>query len=225
MSKSGPSRGKKPRKQRHRAKGVFGQGSEVAGPLLRVALYARVSSPHQRTIAMQLRQLEEYAERRRWSVVARVEEVESGVKQRPGRESLLRAARRREIDVILVWRLDRWGRSLTDLVLTLQELQELRVAFVSLTEAFDLTTTTGRAMAGMVAVFAEFEREIRSERVRAGIEQARREGRHLGRPPTAALRADEVRELAADGLSKSEIARRVGIGRTSVRRILAEKTK
>jgi len=174
---------------------------------------------------MQLRQLEEYAERRRWSVVARVEEVESGVKQRPGRESLLRAARRREIDVILVWRLDRWGRSLTDLVLTLQELQELRVAFVSLTEAFDLTTTTGRAMAGMVAVFAEFEREIRSERVRAGIEQARREGRHLGRPPTAALRADEVRELAADGLSKSEIARRVGIGRSSVRRILAEKTK
>ena len=77
-------------------------------------------------------------------------------------------------------------------------------------------------MAAMIAVFAEFEREIRSERVRAGIEQARREGRHLGRPKTAALRADEVRELAAVGLSKSEIARRLAIGRTSVRRILAE---
>jgi DNA invertase Pin-like site-specific DNA recombinase len=86
------------------------------------------------------------------------------------------AARRRSRDVVLVWRLDRWGRSLSDLVLRLKELAELG-AFVSLTEAFDLTTSTGRAMAGMVAVFAEFEREIRRERVTAGIEQARRKGR------------------------------------------------
>ena len=222
MPKSTPSRGKKTLEFEHGEEGVFGQGEEAANPLLRVALYARVSSPHLQTIAMQLRQLEEYVERRRWNVVTRVEEVESGAKQRPKRDALLRAARRRQLDAILVWRLDRWGRSLSDLVLTLQELQELGVAFVSLTEAFDLTTPTGRAMAAMIAVFAEFEREIRSERVRAGIEQARREGRHLGRPKTAALRADEVRELAAVGLSKSEIARRLAIGRTSVRRILAE---
>ena len=77
-------------------------------------------------------------------------------------------------------------------------------------------------MAAMVAVFAEFEREVRSERVRAGIEQARREGRRLGRPRSASLQADEVRRLASEGLSKSEIARRLSIGRTSVRRILQE---
>ena len=82
----------------------------------------------------------------------------------------------------------RRGRSLSDLMLTLRELQELDVAFVSLTEAFDLTTSTGRAMAAMVAVFAEFEREIRSERVRAGIEQSRHEGRQHGRPRSASLR-------------------------------------
>ena|GEM_PF-2377166 len=105
-----------------------------------------------------------------------MQDVQSGAKHRPQRELVMDAARRRSRDVVLVWRLDRWGRSLSDLVLRLKELAELG-AFVSLTEAFDLTTSTGRAMAGMVAVFAEFEREIRRERVTAGIEQARRKGR------------------------------------------------
>jgi DNA invertase Pin-like site-specific DNA recombinase len=80
------------------------------------------------------------------------------------------------IDVIIVWRLDRWGRSLADLVVTLKELTDLGVGFVSLTEALDLTTPSGRAMAGLLAVFAQFEREIIRERVRAGIAQARAEG-------------------------------------------------
>ena len=161
---------------------------------------------------MQLRQLREFLERHRWQEVLVVEEVASGSRRRPERDRLLDAARRREIDIIAVWRLDRWGRSLSDLMLTLRELQELDVAFVSLTEAFDLTTSTGRAMAAMVAVFAEFEREIRSERVRAGIEQARHEGRQHGRPRSASLQADEVRRLASEGLSKPEIARRLSIG-------------
>lgn len=96
---------------------------------------------------------------------------------------MLEAARRREIDVVLVWRLDRWGRSVTDLLTTLQELEHLGVGFVSLTEALDLTTPAGRAMAGLLAIFSEFERD-----------------------------------------SKSEIARRLEIGRTSVRRILASRS-
>jgi putative DNA-invertase from lambdoid prophage Rac len=169
---------------------------------------------------MQLRQMREHAARRGWRVVFTMQDVRSGAKHRPQRELVMDAARRREIDVVLVWRLDRWGRSLSDLVLTLRELAELGVAFVSLTEAFDVTTPTGRAMAGMVAVFAEFEREIRRERVAAGIEQARREGRHLGRPRSASLKSKHVRRLFREGVSKAEIARRLGIGRTSVRRIL-----
>jgi DNA invertase Pin-like site-specific DNA recombinase len=88
-------------------------------------------------------------------------------------------------------------------------------------EALDLTTPTGRAMAGMVAVFAEFEREILRERVRAGIAQARKDGRPHGRPRTASLKCAEVRRLKAERVSHSEISRRLGIGRTSVRRILA----
>ena len=102
-------------------------------------------------------------------------------------EQLIDAARRREIDVVLVWRLDRWGRSVADLLANLQELEHLGVGFVSLTEALDLTTPAGRAMAGLLAVFAEFEREILRERVRAGMAHARQNGKRLGRPLTAAL--------------------------------------
>ncbi len=152
-----------------------------------------------------------------------VKEIGSGAIRRERRETLLQAARRREIDVVLVWRLDRWGRSVTDLLATLQELEHLGVGFVSLTEALDLTTPAGRAMAGLLAVFAEFEREILRERVGAGLAQARQNGQRLGRPITAALKAGEVRQLHRHGISKAEIARRLEIGRTSVRRILKER--
>ena len=105
-------------------------------------------------------------------------------------------------------------------MLPLKELSELGVGFVSLTEALDLTTPTGRALAGLLAVFAEFEREILRERVKAGIAQARKEGRSHGRPPTARRQARRIKRLSAQGVSKAEIARRLHIGRTSVRRIL-----
>ena len=193
--------------------------------MFRVGLYARVSTHDQQTLPMQHRAMRQYATRRGWRIVLQVKEIGSGASQRERREQLLEAARRREIDVVLVWRLDRWGRSVTDLLATLQELEHLGVGFVSLTEALDLTTPTGRAMAGLLAVFAEFEREILRERVRAGLAHARRNGQRLGRPITAALHADQVRQLYHDGITKAEIARRLQIGRTSVRRILKERTE
>jgi len=116
--------------------------------------------------------------------------------------------------------MDRWGRSVTDLIATLQELEHLGVGFVSLTEALDLTTPAGRAMAGLLAIFAEFEREILRDRVRAGIAHARHNGKRLGRPMTAGLQAAEIRKLYGEGVTKAEIARRLRVGRTSVRRIL-----
>ena len=164
--------------------------------------------------------MREYAARRGWIIAVNVREVGSGATKREAREKLLEAARRREIDVVLVWRLDRWGRSVTDLLTTLQELAHLGVGFVSLTEALDLTTPAGRAMAGLLAIFAEFEREILRERTKAGLAHARANGKRLGRPATAAVHAAEIRKLHRAGVSKSEIARRLEIGRTSVRRIL-----
>src|SRR5262249_22026661 len=190
------------------------------GHPIRAALYARVSTHDQQTLGLQVGAMTAYLKGRGWEAVRQVTDVGSGAKQRPGREGLLRAARRREVDVVVVWRLDRWGRSLPDLVVTLRELTDLGVGFVSLTEALDLTTPAGRALAGMVAVFAEVEREVLRERVRAGSAQARREGRPHGRPRTALLKADEIRRLKAERVSHWEIARRLGIGRTSVRCIL-----
>ena len=190
---------------------------------MRAALYARVSTHDQQTLGLQSETMAAYIKNRGWIAARRIEDIGSGAKERPGRESLLMAARRREIDAIVVWRLDRWGRSVADLMATLHELTELGVGFVSLTEALDLTTPSGRAMAGMLAIFAEFEREILRERVKAGIAQARNEGRPHGRPRTASLKRDEVLRLKAERMSHSEIARRLGIGRTSVRRIMAGK--
>ena len=188
---------------------------------MKAGIYARVSTQDQQTLPLQLKALRTYVKQRKWQLALEVKEVGSGAVHRAQREELLKAARRREIDVIVVWRLDRWGRSLADLVVTLKELHDLNVGFVSLTEALDLTTSSGRAMAGMLAVFAEFEREIICERVKAGLAQARADGKVLGRPPSASKKEKEVKKLFAKGLSKAEIARKTGIGRTSVRRILA----
>jgi len=210
----------KPPSEKAKSPRVFGHARKP-GKMFRAGLYARVSTNDQQTLTMQNRAMREYVARRGWTVAMQVREVGSGSAQREAREKLLDAARRREIDIVVVWRLDRWGRSVTDLLATLQELEHLGVGFVSLTEALDLTTPSGRAMAGLLAVFAEFEREILRERVRAGLADARRNGQRLGRPMTAGLQADKVRKLHGAGISKAEIARRLQIGRTSVRRILA----
>ena len=127
----------------------------------------------------------------------------SGATTRPQREKLIEAARRREIDLVLVRRLDRWGRSLLDLV----------------------TTPRGRALAGMLAVFAEFERDILRDRVKAEIDQARKEGKPHGRPMTAGKLVGEMKRLRQDGLSKRKIAKRLGVSRTSVIRLLRLKKR
>src|SRR5271156_4451612 len=195
--------------------------NRVFGQPLRVALYARVSTHDQQTLPLQIHAMRDFAAKRNWIITVQIKEVGSGAQQRELRASLIAAARRREIDVVLVWRLDRWGRSVADLVATLQELQHLGVGFVSLTEALDLTTPAGRAMAGLLAVFAEFERDILRERVRAGLVHARQQGKRLGRPPSVVHNAPVIWKLCRQGISKSEIARRLQIGRTSVRRLLA----
>ncbi len=187
---------------------------------MRIAIYARVSTQDQQTLPLQIEAMRKYADSRNWTIVQEVEDIRSGVSERKNRELLLKSARRKEIDAILVWRLDRWGRSLADLILSLKELSELGVGFVSLTEAIDLTTPTGRALAGMLSVFAEFEREILRQRVKAGIAQARKNGGNHGRPRTAAQHTYTVRKFAEQGLTKAEIARRLNISRASVKRIL-----
>ena len=196
-------------------KGVFGQG----GKALCVGLYARVSTHDQKTLPLQLSTMRDYAKKRSWAVAVEVKDVGSGATTRPQREKLIEAARRREIDLVLVWRLDRWGRSLVDLVNTLQELNALEVGFLSLCEALDLTTPSGRALAGVLAVFAEFERDILRDRVKARIEQARKDGKPHGRPMTAGKLVPEMKQLRKDGQAGNRQAPR-GQSHTSVIRWL-----
>jgi DNA invertase Pin-like site-specific DNA recombinase len=191
---------------------------------LRVGVYARVSTAGQQSVPAQLAAMREYVERRGWEVVLEVSEVGSGAKIRPKREALLAAARRREIDVIVVAKLDRFGRSLADLVGTLEALTESGVGFVSVADSLDLTTASGRALAGMLSVFAAFERDLIVERVRGGLAHAKkhgtRSGRAIGRPATINKVATEIRARAHGGAAMAAIARDMGIGYGSVYRVL-----
>ncbi len=119
---------------------------------MKVGIYARVSTQEQQTLPLQIKDLREYAEKRKWKIEIEITDIASGAKSRPKREELLKLARQRKIDCILVWRLDRFGRSLADLITTLDELNHIGVSFVSLNESLDLTTPSGKALAGMLAV-------------------------------------------------------------------------
>jgi DNA invertase Pin-like site-specific DNA recombinase len=191
-----------------RQKGVFG-----------AAVYARVSTAGQ-THRSQLKALREYCERRGWDILIEVCDVASGASVRPAREQLIAAARRRELDAIVCFKLDRWGRSSVDLVTTLNELDACGCAFVSVTDAIDMTTPSGRALAGMLAVFAGFERDLIRERVKAGLDAAKARGVQLGRPTTAQAKSREVHALRAEGLTQRAIAARLGIGAGSVARMV-----
>jgi DNA invertase Pin-like site-specific DNA recombinase len=188
---------------------------------MRAGLYAWVSTDEEATLSLQSNALLASVAARGWTAICQIEDIGSEAEEHPQRAALMKLARGGALDVVVVWRLDRWGYSLADLVQTLQELNALGVGFVSLSEPLDLTAPSGRAMSEMLVVLGEFERKTRRARVKAGISRARRQGRPHGRPPTAARQAGEVRRLASEEMNPSEIARRLGIGRTSVRRILA----
>jgi DNA invertase Pin-like site-specific DNA recombinase len=191
---------------------------------IRCALYARVSTEGQQSVPAQLEALREYAQRRGWTIAQEVAEVGSGAKTRPKREALMREARARTIDAIVVVKLDRWGRSLADLVATMQELADLDVSFVSVRDSIDMSTAAGRAMVALLCVFAAFERDLIIERVNSGMKYARKHGtasgKAIGRPSVAAARAVEVRALYAKGLSRPQIAEQTGLGYGSVQRLL-----
>jgi putative DNA-invertase from lambdoid prophage Rac len=188
--------------------------------LKRVAICARVSTHDQKTLPMQIEKCSSFAISRGWDVTININEIGSGAVKRPERERLLKLCRRREVDIVIVWKLDRWGRSVSDVVSTLQELQDLGVQFVSVTEALDFTTAMGRAMGNLLAVFSEFEREMISERVKAGLAQAKLKGVKLGRPSAVEDKKEDILSLWKENRNKSLIAKKLGVSRRSVARVI-----
>jgi len=180
---------------------------------MRVAIYARVSTLHGQNPEMQLNELREYASRREWTIVdSYVDEGVSGSKQsRPELNRLTADAHRRRFDAVLVWKIDRFGRSLKHLVNAIADLAAYGVAFVSLRDNLDLSTPSGRLMFQIIGAMAEFERSLIQERVRAGLRNARAKGKRLGRPPSG---ADPVRiaALRASGASWRAISHEMGVG-------------
>ena len=148
-----------------------------------------------------------------------MDEGVSGAKdRRPGLDQLLADARRRRVDAIVCWSLDRMGRSLKHLVVLLDDLQTLGVGFISVKEGLDWTTASGRLQAQLLAMIAEFERSRIQERVKAGLARAKAQGRKLGRPER---QIDPERLAALKGLPIREAARRLGVPRTTLQRALA----
>ena len=182
---------------------------------MRAAIYARVSTLDQEP-ENQLQDLRRYVEARGWTVVEYVDCGVSGAKdRRPALDQLLANAKRRRFDVVVCWRLDRLGRSLKHLITLLDELQALGVAFVSLGEGIDATTPAGKLQMHILGAIAEFERERIRERVLAGLQRARSQGKRLGRPPD---RVPLERLRAVAGLTVDVAAVRLGVSRSTIKR-------
>ena len=187
---------------------------------MRAALYARVSTQDQEP-ENQLQELRRYIEARGWTAQKYTDHGVSGAKdRRPALDRLVKDAKRRRFDVLVCWRLDRLGRNLRHLILLLDDLQAIGVDFVSLAEGIDATTPAGRLQLHILGAIAEFERSRVIERVQAGLQRAKRQGRTLGRP----RRAISPRQLTrVEGLSSRAAAKVLGVPRSTLQRYLAQK--
>ena len=190
--------------------------------MVRTAIYARVSTSGQ-TVENQVRELTLWAERAGHAIVRVYEDNgisgTQGRDKRPGLDQALKDATRRRFDMLAAWSVDRLGRSLQDVVSAMQELRGAGVDLFLHQQALDTSTSSGRAMYGMLAVFAEFEREIIVERVNAGLARARAHGVKLGRPRIAGEVERRIRELRRGGAGIKAVAKRLGVGVGTVQRV------
>jgi DNA invertase Pin-like site-specific DNA recombinase len=202
----------------------FAQENPVS--IARVALYARVSTLNGQDPEMQLRELREYSSRRGWSISNEyIDQGISGSKEsRPALNELMGDAHRRKFDAVLVWKIDRFGRSLKHLVNSLAELGALGVAFISFRDNLDLSTPSGRLMFQIIGAMAEFERALIQERVRAGLRNAEAKGRRLGRPRVV-VDASRIASLRSQGRSWSQIRAELGVSKGTAQRAVAELPK
>lgn len=191
---------------------------------IRYASYTRVSTRDQNP-DLQFRAIKDWFRIKKIKPVYQFDEKVSGIsKKRPARDELLGLCRKRKVDCVVIWKLDRWGRSMLDLVSTFNELAEFDVDFISITDGVDSTTSTGRLLRNILSAFAEFERELIKERAKAGMDAYRERGGTWGRPPAAREKINNIEALKRDGWSNYRIAKEVGIHRTTVTRILKSQT-
>jgi len=187
----------------------------------RVAVYARVSTTDQSTES-QLLDLRRYTRERGWNIFKEyVDKGISGTKDsRPALNDLMNDAKKRRLDVVLVWRFDRFARSTKHLILALEEFKNLGIDFVSYQENIDTSSPLGSAIFTIISAVAQLERDIIAERVKAGLRRARENGKKLGRP-SAQVDVEKVLQMRAGGLSLRAIAKETGVSRTTVSDVLS----
>ncbi len=190
---------------------------------VRAALYARVSTTgHGQDVGLQLDELRQVAAQRRWQVVEYVDEGVSGSKDsRPALDRMMADARRGKLDVVAVWRFDRFARDTRNLLVTLEEFRQLGVEFISLREQVDTSTPMGKAMFTIISAISELERDLIRERVVAGVRRAQAAGKHCGRPRVE-MDLRPATALLKEGRSLKETARILGVSRNTLRRRLRE---
>ena len=186
---------------------------------MKAALYARVSTTNGQDPTMQTRELKEYCERRGWKIVG--EYVDTGIsgarEKRPELDRMMADAHRRRFDAVVVWKFDRFARSVSHLLRALETFKALGIEFVSLSEQMDTSTPTGKMVFTVLGAVAELERSLIAERVRAGLRNARAKGKKLGRPRKAVDRS-RIAALRRSGASWEKIGRKLGVGEGTVRR-------
>jgi len=194
---------------------------------MRAAIYARVSTANNgQDPRVQTRELAEFCDRRGWIVLPEYIDVGiSGIKEkRPALDRLMADAHKRRFDVVVVWRFDRFARSVSHLLRALETFQSLGIEFVSLSEQMDTSTPTGKMVFTVLGAVAELERSLIAERVRAGLRHARAKGKRLGRPKRV-LNASEIASLRAQGLPWRTIAARLGVGLATLHRTSVPRSK
>jgi DNA invertase Pin-like site-specific DNA recombinase len=201
--------------------------SAVITKVKQAAIYVRVSTDGQ-TVENQTRELCQIAERRGWQVVETYSDVGisggKGRDKRPGLDRMLNDASRRKFDVVMAWSIDRLGRSLIDLLATVQNLEACGVDLYLDQQSIDTTTPTGKLMFQVTGAFAEFERSIVRQRVRLGLKRAVSQGKHLGRPPITVELERKAQRALRKGTGILKVAKLVGLGTGTVHRIKQEMT-
>lgn len=193
---------------------------------MRAAIYARVSTNNGQDPSMQTRELREYCQRRAWEIEGEYADAGvSGAKDsRPELNKLVSDAHRRRFDAVIVWKFDRFARSVSHLLRALETFQALGIEFVSLTEGVDTSTPAGKMVFTVLGAVAELERSLIRERVKAGLRNAKAKGKHVGRPKLS-LDGSQIARLRSQGLSWLTIGKRLGVGEATVRRIAQASAK
>ena len=193
---------------------------------MKAAIYARVSTTNGQDPTMQTRELKEYCERRGWKIAG--EYVDTGIsgarEKRPELDRMMADAHRRRFDAVVVWKFDRFARSVSHLLRALETFKALGIEFVSLSEQMDTSTPTGKMVFTVLGAVAELERSLIAERVRAGLRNARAKGKTLGRPRRRVDRA-KIERLRAAGQSWNKISKLLKVSRGTITRALPHAPK